>query len=147
MHAHDRLKRKVVGECAVSERGVVRVLCKRNKPLSEPRSVPGERLQARRSEIKYRKIWLDPSPNAPLLKRIVKYPYALDSVGRSVRVPLPKGLSQREKLQVLPRAMATAMKFRGLRISGSPLKGCSLKPSRLQKVPSIELWLTEKGDL
>ena len=146
MHPHDRLKREILGERAVRDRSVVVALAKRDKPLANTRSVPGESMKLRTCEITYRRVWLEPGPNAPLLKRIVKYPYALEEVGRSIRVAVPKGLSAREKRESLPKPMQMAAAFRGVRRTGGPLKGNSLRPKPLPKVPSIEAWLTEKGD-
>ena len=146
MHPHDRLNRNILGERACRERDAVVDLFKRDKPLAETRTSPGESLKARSCEIKYRRVPYDPGPNSPLLKRIVKYPYAMDDIGRPKRTVIPMGLSSRQKRESFPRLMAMFAVLRGERTAGGPLKALSIRPVPIQRAPSVDVWLGERGN-
>ena len=145
MHPHDRLKREVIGSNLGQIRASVRHMLHRDRPLKVPRSIAGETVSSRSCEITYRRVWLDPGPNAPLLKRIVKYPYALEEIGRPRRSVLYSGLNAREQRTPVPHPIAMVHEFVGERIQGNPLKRNSLRPKPLDKVPSIESWLKGRG--
>jgi len=145
MHPHDRLKREILGERLVRERDYVHELVKRDKPLAPVRSVPGEGMKTRSCEIKYRRVPYEPGPNSPLLKRIVKYPYAFEEMGRPRRVALPLGLSNRQKREAFPRPMAMVAAFRGTRTIGGPLKALSIRPVPIAKAPPVDQWLVGRG--
>lgn len=123
----------------------MRHMLHRDRPLKNPRSVAGEKLSSRSCEITYKRVWLDPGPNAPLLKRIVKYPYAMDDIGRPRRTVLYTGLGARQKRSPVPRPIAWVREFVGDRVMGNPLKRNSLRPKPLDKVPSVEAWLKGRG--
>lgn len=145
MHPHDRLKRQVLGSNLGQMRETVQHMLHRDRPLKSPRTVAGENISSRSCEITYRRVWLDPGPNAPLLKRIVKYPYALEEIGRPRRSVLYKGLGDREQRSPVPHPIAFAREYVGDRVMGNPLKRYSLRPKPLDKAPSIELWLKGRG--
>jgi hypothetical protein len=144
MHPHDRLQREGLGERLVRARSLIRTLMTRDKPLAVPRVIPGEGMSVRGCEIKYRRVPFEPGPNAPLLKRIVKYPYTFSELGRPRRVPVPMGLDERETREAFPRPMAMVATFRGVRVSGGPLKSLALRVKPLTKAPSIEIWLSNR---
>jgi hypothetical protein len=146
MHLYDRLNREILGARAARERPFALDRVKRARPQAPPRVVPGEKLKVRGCEIKYRRVGLEPGPNSPLLKRIVKYPYALEGLGRPFRRPMARGLSHREKRQPFPRPSALIGAFRGVRSSGGPLKGVSLKPEPLGRAPTVDEWLTSRTE-
>lgn len=146
MHPHDRLKREVLGSNLGQTRASVQHVLHRDRPLKASRSVAGETISSRSCEITYRRVWLDPGPNAPLLKRIVKYPYALEEIGRPRRSVLYSGPSAREQRMPVPHPIELVREFVGERILGNPLKRNSLRPEPLGKVPSVEAWLEGRGN-
>ena len=146
MHPHDRLKREVLGERLVCDRPFISDILGRDKPLALPRTVPGEAVKARTCEIKYKRVWLEPGPNSPLLKRIVKYPYVFDEMGRVRRSRIPMGLSERKRREPFPRPSAMLKAYRGPIQFGNPIKRFPFRSIPLEKAPPVSDWLCIRGD-
>lgn len=84
--AQARLARHVPALPESSERLPVRRLAQREDEGERTRRIPGETVRVQ-AEIQVKPLrTVRPEPNAPLLIRLVRNPYALDT-GRSVRVP------------------------------------------------------------
>jgi hypothetical protein len=89
---------------------------------------------------------IEPEPNAPLLKRIVKYPYeevcrgpVRRKTGNSVRTAIVR-LEPRKPPMVEGRSAI------GDLIVGNPIRGLNIHPVPLASPPSVEEWLASKGD-
>lgn len=68
------------GTTPMDDRAFVSKLTARATSDAIERSVPGDRLSAAALGVRERRVTLQPAPNAPLLMRIVRTPYALDPV-------------------------------------------------------------------
>ena len=146
MHPHDRLKREGLGEQLGVLRPVVEQAWRRDKPVSAPRVVPGESMKLRTAKVKFRRVHVDAGPNAPLLKRVVKYPYRYDELARPRRTKFEIGLSSRMKREAFPRPIQILETYRGPRVVGNPLRNYSFRADPLQRPPSVQRWLDVRGE-
>jgi len=100
-----RLDRRFAGESLLGLPSLVLELTRRDRPAERPPILPSRGGEAPR--VREVRPPVSPSPNAPLLIRVVKFPFAL-SPGRPGRTPLPEaaaapdrarpGLPRRERL-------------------------------------------------
>ncbi len=135
-----RLERKYPGEGRFLLSPIEERLLARDREGRAPRREPGQTLRGR--VVKIRAVWrtADPTPNAPLLKRIVRYPYRLETTyGRRFRV-FEAGMIAREHIHSLPPAARVARAARGEMVWGNPLRQ---EPPRLARrvIPSVAEWL------
>jgi hypothetical protein len=77
MHPWDRLHRRVTGQDLWEPSGLATDLWARDRELRQPREVPGEKVKSVDFKVKKATKTVEPRPNAPLLKRVVRHPYAL----------------------------------------------------------------------
>jgi len=88
---------------------------------------------------------IEPEPNAPLLIRIVKYPYRQEvSYGRR-RKMFDAGLQTRDRTEPREAPMRAGRAFRGQAIVGNPVKALDLHPTPLSAPPNVDEWLSAVG--
>jgi hypothetical protein len=89
---------------------------------------------------------IDPGPNAPLLIRIVRDPYA-ETPGSTRRRHLfePR---ERGRLELERRGppVAESRAHRGEPTTGNPVKTLELHPQPLPPPPPVDAWLATRGD-
>lgn len=140
MHPHDRLRRTYPGERLEQDRPIAERVFTRDQPLREVRSILPEQREQRVRSTRRPKRLADPAPNAPLLKRVVKNPYA-EEVRRPVRVDSGRSAREaREQLEGRAPPMREGTEARGDRPVGGPLKHLDLRPGRAA-LPTVDDWL------
>lgn len=77
MHPWDRLQRRVVGEQLWEPRALELALAARDRDAKPQRVACGEKAVLREATVRRNGHLARPAPNAPLLKRVARYPYAL----------------------------------------------------------------------
>jgi hypothetical protein len=145
MHPHDRLKRELVGDRMKRTREVVERLLGRDVALRKEREMLGQSVKTRSLQVRFRRVWLTAGPNAPLLKRVVKYPYPMHVDRRMARTKFQLGLDNLPSRVPLERAMKVGQDSRGRLIQGNPFKGLDVRPMVRTRPPSVNEWLTVRG--
>lgn len=84
-------------------------------------------------------------PNAPLLIRIVKYPYRQETHRGRRRQVFEAGLEARTRLQEREAPMRAGRAFKGDPIVGNPIKALSIHPAPLPPPPGVDEWLQSVG--
>lgn len=102
-------------------------------------------LEIKRGGTRRPRFTAEPEPNAPLLIRIVRYPYRQETHRGRRRQVFEAGLQVREKLDAREAPMRSARDYRGDAITGNPIKALGIHPSPLAPPPSIEEWLGAVG--
>lgn len=117
----------------------------RDRETHPERSTVGETVRLEEVRVRSVRRKADPRPNAPLLKRLVRYPYRLDT-GRPRRETLVEPYSAvRPRVEPSLRAARVAQEARGRMGNGNPLRACPTKVRRREGLPSIEDWLGGEG--
>jgi hypothetical protein len=84
---------------------------------------------------------VEAGPNAPLLKRLVRYPYRLDT-GRPRRHRLIEPFSMgSRRLELSTPAGQAAREARGRVVLGNPLRAFPSRAWRREGLPSVDDWL------
>jgi hypothetical protein len=84
---------------------------------------------------------VDPRPNAPLLKRLVRYPYRLYT-GRPHRRRLVEPFTATHLRVEFPMPAArVAREARGRMVMGNPLRAHPSRVWRREGLPSVDDWL------
>ena len=140
-----RLRRRYPGERLAEPRPLGTRVFGRDKPLREPREVVGSVVSLPEVKIRAHRSQARPSPNAPLLKRLVMYPYRQStSYGRrqAVREPVPWDVLTRQDRETVADILAERPE---------PAPGSSVREAmqRLvtREIPSVELWLGGRDDV
>lgn len=145
MDPRHRLKRRFPGEDLGDPGPIGRRLLERDREPAPLRQVAGEVLHV--------PVWgpgrnnrkvADPRPNAPLLIRIVRYPYALKTERGRRHTAFEAGVQKREGLLDRPYILREAREARGEPVQGNPIKAVPTKVPRLQAVPSVADWLESR---
>jgi len=92
MHPWDRSQRKFIGEALFELRPLVASLFARDREIREPKVKPREPHAGRNWSVRKSTRRAETRPNAPLLKRLVRYPFRLDTVSpvkKEVRSAVP----------------------------------------------------------
>ncbi len=101
MHPWDRLHRRVTGQDLGAPRELATTLWSRDREARPPRILAGETVKSVVTKVKAAQNTAKPLPNAPLLKRVVRHPFALETTrGKrsTVREAIPWDLLQREAM-------------------------------------------------
>ena len=110
-----------------------------------PRRVCGESVLPEREKSKTVR-WsrsIECGPNAPLLIRIVKYPYAEDVVRPRRKTVFEGGLSEREaRARNTPSPLPAARAAFGPITGGNPLRAFPIRHTPL-RIPTVDEWLSE----
>ena len=141
MDPRHRLKRRYPGQGIADPSPLFDRLIGRDKPLREERESPGSKIVYR--EVKSRHPWrmAEPSPNAPLLKRMVRYPYRQELTwARREQVFEPLSLVD-WGLDDRPLAFREAQAERGSQTNGNPLKTHTFRVETRRSTPSVSEWL------
>lgn len=137
-----RLQRRFPGEDLGDPGFVGRRLLERDREPPPPRLLAGSTLKvaATGGTKKARKI-ADPRPNAPLLIRIVRYPYGLAATRGRRQAAFVAGLVAREGLLERPAILAEARAARGEVVVGNPIRKNPTRVERLAPIPTVAEWL------
>jgi len=112
----------------------------RDKELKPERVTPGAALKVLDARVRITRRTADPLPNAPLLKRIVRYPYRLETTyARRSRLYDPLSAIH-ERLQSLPPVSRLLAESHGPVTLGNPLRSHPLGVEPRTR-PSVEEWL------
>lgn len=136
-----RLHRRYPGQDLAAPRpGMVRLFA-REREARPDRVLAGESVHVTERKTKAPHIKVRPEPNAPLLKRIVRYPYRLHTTqGRRTQVFEPVVVA-RDRAQATPPSGRVAAEARGTLPMGNPLRTASTGYRRRGKLPTVEEWL------
>jgi len=140
-----RLDRRIAGDWTPKVGGLVDRLRERHTEPKAERIIPGEKL-GRSFDTRNTRHIADPWPNAPLLKRVVRYPFALH-----VRAPQRQPGRDAVPWEALQREttgspMVAALAERGELIWGNPLKAVPTQVERLPRHQGVDAWLaTQEG--
>ncbi len=97
------------------------------------------------SEVRDNRRLADTSENAPLLIRIVKYPYEQDvTSGRRRQVFEPVSM-ERDRLQPRPAPVTEVRALRDEPFFGNPFKALAIHPEPLAPPPGVDEWLDSVG--
>ncbi len=136
-----RLQRRHPGEGLARPHATsVRVL-ERDRPLRAPRATLGEDFEGRTGKVRLTWRTADPAPNAPLLKRLVRYPYRQE-IQRGRRVTLLEGPNRPQKsVDSFASGVREARAWRVRVAFANPLR--AEQPPRVERRerPSVEEWL------
>ena len=143
MDPRDRLKRRYPGEGLSDLRPAMVRLGDRDKPLREPMAARESVIRVRKGEFRRNQNMGKPWPNAPLLKRLVRYPYRQHTTdGRRVRVmePVPWDAGRIESREPASNCLVD---LRAALRGGGPLKNEPTPRPHMPRIPSISDWLGE----
>lgn len=87
---------------------------------------------------------VEPEPNAPLLIRIVRYPYK-EETHRGRRRRLYDASRERPAAELREQPMRSAMVFKGEPIYGNPIRALDIHPAPLPAPPPVDDWLAAVG--
>lgn len=110
--------------------------------MRESKAVLGEDLSTRNGDTRDTQRVIEAGPNAPLLKRLILFPYGLETEpGRRshVRDIRPWGNLERE---ATPSAGAEAREARGALTEGNPLKQLAIFQKEKRERLSVDVWLS-----
>lgn len=134
-----RLHRKYPGEQIARLRRLGVRLVDRDKPLKPPREVLGSLIRAGAFSSRDNRAKVDPAPNAPLLKRLVLFPYRQDTTfprRAPQREPVPWDMLAREALPTMAERIAE----RPRSTRESLVKDAMVRVVRRER-PSLDAWL------
>ena len=143
MDPRDRLKRKYPGEGLSDPRPEMARLGARDKPLREATVIRESSVRVREGKPRRNQHLGKPWPNAPLLKRLVRYPYRQHTAsGRRLKVvePIPWDACRLEGREPVSSALV------GLREElkgGSPLRADPAPKPAMPTIPSVDDWLAK----
>lgn len=143
MHPWERLQRKSPGASVTEPRDLERRICARDQEPPPPRAVPGEKTVVREAKLRSNRIKADPRPNAPLLMRLVRWPFALHvAQGKRAewRGAVPWELLERVLSQSPRVLLAPDREIVGFR----PMHDIDRRWTR-QPRPSVDAWLSSAG--
>lgn len=148
MHPWDRLHRAAIGDHLNEPRGLEKALFAREKPAPESRTVASKvvaSLSLRNSKTKKASHLANPKPNAPLLKRIIRHPYALEGTASRTRVRLREEVPWKDLIHDERPIMAEVLaEFRVEVTNGNPVAEIMAMRDLNRPRPSSDGWL---GDL
>lgn len=120
-------------------------LLERDREPPAPRQVVGERVRVIEGGVRATFKKADPRPNAPLLKRLIRYPYRLYT-GRPQRVVVFEPISRApDRVESLQPAMRGAREALGTLVTGNPLRREPTGYQRREGLPSVDDWLLGGG--
>ena len=137
-----RLHRKFPGEGLADLRPISARLAKRDKPLREPMPQRESAVVVRVGKTRRPSKMGKTSPNAPLLKRLVRYPYrqhTTDGRRRSCQEPIPWDLLGVEERKPVSDAL---VELRASLLGGSPLRNEPRPRPEVRSRASVAEWLS-----
>lgn len=143
MDPRDRLRRRYPGEGLSELSPELSRLRDRDKPLREYKVARETEVKVREGKVRRISKTGQTSPNAPLLKRLVRYPYRQHTVsGRRVAVaePIPwdaLGVEQRPRLAEALADLQSASEW------GNPLRLHPAPRAEVPRRPTVAEWLGE----
>jgi len=142
-----RLDRRYPGQGLAKPPAIAARLWLRDREVRPVRILPGDKLQVR-GEVKIKRPgrMASPAPNAPLLKRIVRYPYREHTArGRRLQVFEPIALVRLDT--TIESAVKIVRDLRDPIALGNPLR--VIDRSRVSPdsrvIPSVEQWLAGRS--
>lgn len=144
MHPWERLQRRFPGEGLGEPSALGAVLLEREAEPTPSATRAGETVKLSENKVRPLKNLAKTSPNAPLLKRLVRYPFKLSGTqGKrsSWRTALQADERRRE-----PRLSPTMIvrSERDPLIVGNPVRTLSHHPAR-EALPTVDAWLASGG--
>lgn len=143
---HARLRRDYPGERLLTERALAGRLHGRDRELRIFEGLVAADTGKARGDTRRTRRTADPSPNAPLLIRIVRYPYRQETHRGRRRTVFQAGMPRRQHAEQREAPMRSAMVFRGDAVYGNPIKALDIHPSPLPPPPSVDSWLATAPD-
>ena len=140
-----RLRRRYPGERFAEPRPLGTRVFGRDKPLREPREVVGSVVALPELKVRANRSQARPSPNAPLLKRLVMYPYRQSTTyGRrsAVREPVPWDALARDDRETVADIIAE----RPQPAPGSVVRA-AMKRLEPREILSVDQWLGDRDDV
>lgn len=139
-----RLQRRYPGEGKGDPRFLARRIGDRVRDRHPDRTTVGDTIHLR--EAKVRESWrkAHASPNAPLLKRLVRYPFRLHTSWARRSTLFEPASATPLRVDFPEPAMRVAIAARGPVLPGNPLRGASTgyRPGQRGAVPTVDEWLT-----
>lgn len=142
-----RLDRRYPGQGLAEPPAIAARLWLRDREARAVRILPGDKLQVR-GEVKLKRPgrMASPSPNAPLLKRIVRYPYR-EHVARGRRLQVFQPIERTRLDTTIESAVKIVRDLRDPIALGNPLR--VIDRSRVSRdacvVPSVDQWLAGRS--
>jgi hypothetical protein len=145
-HQAKRFDRRFPGERLTLDRAIAKALFARDRELKPTRAVAGESFKVRVLGTRRAGRIADPSPNAPLLKRVVLNPY-VQTLGAPRRVSHPVGgMQAREARSPLKPAILVYREAIWPPVVGNPVRTIEHRPVPRPEREGIEAWLRARGD-
>jgi hypothetical protein len=140
-----RLQRKYPGEGLLDLSPAVTRVADRDRPLKAERATLGSKVTIPAATTRRNGVVVEPRPNAPLLKRLVRYPFALHGTQprrHTLMEAVPWGAHGAQ-----PREPVSASfdDLRGGPAVGNPLRAVPTRPPRLGARPTVAEWLDSRG--
>jgi len=141
MDPRHRLHRRYPGQGLCEPRPIELHLWARDRTTQPERTAVGETVHLQEVRVRSVRRKANPRPNAPLLKRLVRYPYRLHT-GRPHRRQLVEPfLSARLRVESSMPAARIAQEARGRMVMGNPLRAYPTRLYRRAGLPSVDDWL------
>jgi hypothetical protein len=143
-HRAARFDRRVPSELPVTGLAFGQRLASREPPERGTRKVAGETLRTGDHATRAARSLVDPSPNAPLLMRLVLHPFAISTTRgarAACRAPVPWGDL---KVVRLVGASVLARDDRRREPPGGPLRSMDDRRFSRRAVPSVDAWLAHR---
>ena len=134
-----RLDRRVPGQGLAEPPAIVARLWRREDEAKPERVLAGDKLVVRETTIRNNKNLANPRPNAPLLKRIVRYPYRQDN-GRPRREQVYEPTVAREPIRSDSFEELVATELRYPIALGNPVRILGHAIER-RVLPTVDEWL------
>lgn len=142
VYRHARLSRTFPGERQLRLGPLLDRLHGRDKELRQYATGFAGKVKLKDRRVRPTRHTIEPEPNAPLLIRIVKYPYQQEvSYARRRRVYEPS-MVVRDRLEPRPTPVADVREFRDQGFMGNPVKAIDLHPAPLPPPPPVDAWLS-----
>lgn len=123
------------------QRPTIARLFEREKEARPERVLAGERVRLRKMTTRTAWIRVRPEPNAPLLKRIVRYPYRLHTTFPRRHKVFEAAMVKRERVGCTRPAARVSQEARGVAVTGNPLRTAPTGYRRRGPLPTVTDWL------
>lgn len=144
MHPWERLQRRFPGEGLGDPSHLGEVLLRRDAPLPAEAPRAGQTVKVPDASTRAAQKLGKTAPNAPLLKRLVRYPYQM-SGSKGKRAVWREGVPWSDLAREARLApLVVVRRERDPVVMGSPLRGFERRPAREARL-SVESWLGSRG--
>ena len=117
---------------------------RRDRPLKADRKTLGGLVVIPVATVRVTRLSVDAGPNAPLLKRIVRYPYALHGTSPKRIDLVPRVETPKRGVEVRPSVAMLLAPDRAPAANGNPLRTFPTRVVLRDRAPSVAEWIASR---